>query len=108
MFYCYAATGLRLSELGNLDLHEIDVVTGAINTIQKGDFERASRLSDRALKVLRKYLKIRRSEDGCQRVFTTWRGTALRYNGMQMIFRRLKAETGIDWAHAHRFRHTIT
>jgi hypothetical protein len=27
---------------------------------------------------------------------------------MQMIFRRLKAETGIDWVHAHRFRHTIT
>jgi integrase len=103
MFYCYAATGLRLSELGNLDMSEIDLVTGDINTTQKGDFERASRVSDKALKVLRKYLKIRRAEDGCDRIFTTWRGMALSYSGLSMIFRRLNEATGIDWAHAHCF-----
>jgi integrase/recombinase XerC/integrase/recombinase XerD len=84
----------------------MDTVTGEIVTVQKGGFERAARASDRALKVLRKYLKVRRAEVGVEQIFTTWAGKPISYDGGQMIFRRLKVATGIDWAHAHRFRHT--
>jgi integrase len=34
------------------------------------------------------------------------RGRPLTYAGGQEIFRHIKRVTGIDWAHAHRFRHT--
>jgi site-specific recombinase XerD len=104
----YASSGLRFDEVLKLSIHMVDQYSGWVKTIGKGNTERIVRITERASKYLRIYLQRREAIKGCDALWTTRLGTKLSYYGGQMIFKRLKARSGVSIAHAHRFRHTWT
>jgi site-specific recombinase XerD len=91
---CYMATGLRFREILELTVASIDRIRGDITVIAKGGKTRPARLSPRALKYLREYLRIRPRSDN-DRLWLTAEGTPLTYNGAQEMFCKLKRRSGI-------------
>jgi site-specific recombinase XerD len=106
MVLMYAASALRFSAVLRLRLDDVDRYAGWIKTIDKGGRERIVRVGDRVLKALRRYLHVRRAQEGVDEILTTEEGTAFTYQGGQRIFRRLKQASELPWLHCHRFRHT--
>lgn len=100
------ATGTRLKEVSELTTDDYDAVTTEITIHGKGDQERYARLSDRPLKLLRAYLRVRPS-GLTKRLWTDREGQPLGKWGFQSILRRLKDRSGIPRVHAHLFRHTF-
>lgn len=106
MIAVYMATGLRLSELLNVDMASFDRVSGEMAVVGKGNRERLVRLSPRAMREVRTYLK-RRPEGGSERLFLTEDGRPLTFWGVQSVFRRLKERSGLHHVHAHLLRHNF-
>jgi integrase/recombinase XerC len=102
----YASSGLRFIEVLRLTVDMVDPYSGWVKTTGKGGKERVVRVSNRATKYLRKYLRQREAKEHTDALWTTRLGTPLTYGGGQIVFKRLKKRSGIAIAHAHRFRHT--
>ena len=67
---CYIATGLRFKEVLELPYASLDRVTGEIKFIRaKGNKERCGMLSQRALKHVKAYLRIRPATSGDDRLW---------------------------------------
>jgi site-specific recombinase XerD len=103
---CYMATGLRFREILELTVSSIDRIRGDITVIAKGGKTRPARLSPRALKYVREYLRVRPRSDS-DRLWLTAEGTPLTYNGAQEMFRKLKRRSGIKRLRSHLLRHTF-
>ncbi len=101
---CYMATGLRFNEILELTMDSLDRIRGDITVTAKGGKERPARLSPRAMKYVREYLRIRPRSDS-DRVWLTAEGTPLTYNGAQEMFRKLKKRSGVKRLHSHLLRH---
>ena len=56
MLYTLYATGMRISELISLNLHNIDLTRGSVQVIGKGGKERLIPLTDDAISMIKKYL----------------------------------------------------
>ena len=89
-------TGVRLSEVANLTLLELDLANGMAKITGKGNRQRMVFFHSGAEADLRKWLAIRGDEAGP--VF------CLSPRGIQMLFKRIQDETGLD-VHAHKLRH---
>jgi site-specific recombinase XerD len=85
----YMATGLRFKEVLELPLDCLDRISGEITVVAKGGKQRPARISPRAMKYVREYLRVRpRTDSG--RLWLTDRGQPLTCTGGQTVFRRLK------------------
>jgi site-specific recombinase XerD len=104
----YASSGLRFDEVLKLGVTDVDPYSGWVKAIGKGSKERIVRITERARNYLRVYLHRRKEAHECAALWTTDDGKALSYFGGQSVFRRLKKRSGVNIAHAHRFRHTWT
>lgn len=62
IFELFYATGLRVSELTNLKLNEIDFIQHKIKIIGKGNKTRELPISDRLIEILKNYYTIRNEE----------------------------------------------
>jgi site-specific recombinase XerD len=100
-------TGVRVSEMGNINLEDIDTERGWVKVTGKGAKERVVRIGASAQKALWRYLVYRpNTEKG--RLWLTEEGTPLRPNGIQMVIKRLKQRAGVtSRGNCHRFRHTF-
>ncbi len=58
----YTYTGIRRSELVNLELDQVDLVAKEIYVIGKGDKHRTVYLNDKTVHAIREYLKVRQSD----------------------------------------------
>ncbi len=56
MLYTLYATGMRISELVNLGMHNIDLKRGSVNVLGKGGKERLIPLSEQSIKMIKLYL----------------------------------------------------
>ena len=56
MLYALYATGMRISELISLNMHNIDLVRGSVQVIGKGGKERMIPLTDEAIKFIKLYI----------------------------------------------------
>ena len=56
MLFALYATGMRISELVNLAMHNIDLTRGSVQVIGKGGKERLIPLTERSVKIIEKYL----------------------------------------------------
>ncbi len=56
MLYTLYATGMRISELVNLEMHNIDLTRGAVQVSGKGGKERLIPLTEQAVKMIKLYL----------------------------------------------------
>lgn len=100
-------TGLRLTELANIRLQNIDGGSGWIKVTGKGGKERVVRIGQTAQNALQQYL-MHRPEHGRKEVWLTSQGKPLHSTGIQSMIDRIKVRAGIaDEGCVHRFRHTF-
>lgn len=111
-------TGIRVSELINLRLGDIDRKKGVVTVLGKGSKERRIALGQNCLRNLSYYLDKHRPDEeelaewgssGEDHVFLSETRQQLTKNGMEMLFKRLKERAGITGKRIspHIFRHTF-
>jgi len=107
------ATGLRVSELVNLKLHEIDFNEGVLRALGKGNKERLVPLGELAIDWLGRYLKEARQEilKGRQSdaLFVTARGGPMTRQAFWQLIKRYALIAGIapDKLSPHVLRHAF-
>jgi integrase/recombinase XerD len=107
------ATGLRVSELVGLRLHEVNFDMGVVRVFGKGGKERLVPLGEEALDRLRSYLADARPAllDGRQSddLFVTARGSAMTRQAFWQLIKRYALLAGIDPARLspHVLRHAF-
>ncbi|WP_073239355.1 tyrosine recombinase XerC [Desulforamulus putei] len=82
------ATGIRVSELVSLDLHDLELSRGYVRVLGKGAKERMVPLHDRAVAALDYYLRHVRPglvKQDCPAVFVNYKGTRLSDRGVRKI-----------------------
>ncbi len=106
-------TGLRVSELAQLDLDDVDVEALRVRVLHgKAGKQRVVPFSEACRKELLAYLSVRGRTPGPLFCASTGRArllpaTRLQANGVKQLLRRLGRRTGLTKVHAHRFRHTF-
>jgi len=95
MLELFYATGMRLSELANLDMRQIDIVSDQVKVRGKGRKERILPIGTHATRALRKYfsdrdeLLAKKPRAGDRRaVFLSMKGSRLSARGVQHIVRQ--------------------
>jgi integrase/recombinase XerD len=107
------ATGLRVSELVNLKLHEIGFNEGVLRVLGKGSKERLVPLGELAIDWLTRYLNEARSEiikgQQSDALFVTARGGAMTRQAFWQLIKRYALQAGIDPAKLspHVLRHAF-
>ncbi|MGE0326184.1 MAG: site-specific tyrosine recombinase [Polyangiaceae bacterium] len=103
------AAGLRVSELVNLRLGDLDLQRGVVSALGKGNKRRLVPIADLALQRLGEYLVQRkaRPRDG-DWVFVSPRGGALTRQAFWKIVRRHALSAGLSQrVHPHQLRHSF-
>lgn len=100
-------TGLRLSELTNIQLGDIDFDRETIKVMGKGAKERVVRIGRTTQKALLRYLLMRQDNHAC--LWVTERRKPLSVNGVQIAIKKLcyRAEITDAKKGPHTFRHTF-
>lgn len=101
------STGIRLGACHKMQATDVDPVSGEFTVTEKGGRQHRARLSPTAQKAVRRWLRDRRAEKGVTAMWTTVDGQPITYNGMQIIFWRLKKAADVGRVHAHLMRHTF-
>ncbi len=112
MLELFYATGMRLSELGGLDLDRVDLLGDQVKVLGKGRKERILPLGSKASRALRRYLPVRDqvTKEHCPRqqaVFVSGRGRRLTARTVQRRMLALFAAVGETEARVHSLRHTF-
>ena len=100
----FVATGLRLTELSDISLSDLDPRLQQVRVMGKGAKMRVVPIDGEVRKSLRRYLEIRpRAGD---ELWKTADGLELTARGIQMVVKHLKKRAGIKGGGGpHRFRH---
>ena len=107
------ATGLRVSELVGLKVHEVNFEMGVVRVFGKGSKERLVPLGEQAIDRLRDYMQQARSDllGGRQSndLFVTARGSAMTRQAFWQLIKRYALIAGIDAARLspHVMRHAF-
>ena len=96
MFALMVETGLRLSEVANLKLSDMELESGTIQVWGKGRKQRRVFFTPAVEARLRAWLKIRFEDDDSLFQLTP--------RGIQQVFVRIRKETGVP-IHPHKLRH---
>ncbi len=107
------ATGLRVSELVNLKLHEVSLIDGVLRAFGKGSKERLVPLGEQAIDWISHYLRESRADILGPRqsdaLFVTARGGAMTRHAFWHLIKRYALVAGIDPAKLspHVLRHAF-
>lgn len=107
------ASGLRVSELIGLTLHQINISAGVIRVTGKGNKERLLPVGDIALEYLELYLQsaratLLRQNEGCNQLFVTRRGSGLTRQAFWYRVKKYASLAGIQQALSpHTLRHAF-
>jgi len=103
----FLQTGIRVSELANLRLEDIDFMKPAITVRGKGSVEREIALEKKGIHVLKSYLAVR-PESFAKRVFLNYMGEPISERGIRKLVVKYRKEAGITKkASCHTLRHTF-
>ena len=98
-------TGLRLTELSEMKLSELDPQLNQLRVLGKGSKLRVVPINGQARKALKLYLREYRRGDS-DRVWLSDDGRPLSFYSIRTIINRLKVRAGVrSGGSAHRFRH---
>ena len=111
-------TGIRVSELTNLHLDDLDRKKGVLTVMGKGSKERRIAIGQNCMRNLSYYLDKHRPDEeelaewgsaGEDHLFLSETRQPLTKNGMEMLFKRLKTRAGITGKRIspHILRHTF-
>jgi integrase/recombinase XerC len=109
LFY---STGIRLSELGGMNLEDLDLLSDQVKVRGKGRKERIVPVGSRAVLALRRYLHLRepvvaRPRSDRRAVFVSRWGKRLAPRGLQRIVHSMFDAIGGDGLRVHSLRHTF-
>ena len=100
-------TGIRVSELANLRLEDVDFVKPAITVRGKGSVEREIALEKRGIQALKNYLAAR-SESLSSVLFLNYKGEPISDRGIRKMVVKYRQKAGITKrASCHSLRHTF-
>ncbi|PIU50922.1 site-specific tyrosine recombinase XerD [Candidatus Desantisbacteria bacterium CG07_land_8_20_14_0_80_39_15] len=113
------ATGMRISEVANLHIEDLNLNEGYIKCFGKGGKERVVPIGKKAIEAVREYLRfkdskierLKDSKDSKDRenyVLTNWRGRKLTRQGLWEIIKGYVRKSGINKkVTPHTFRHSF-
>jgi integrase/recombinase XerD len=104
------ATGLRVSELVNLKMNNLNLDVGYVLTTGKGDKERLIPLGQAAVNWVKKYISEVRHKylkKSTNTVFCSRRGSAMSRQNFWYIIRRYAISAGIKTISPHTLRHSF-
>jgi site-specific recombinase XerD len=107
LFY---SSGIRLKELVNLDMKDLDFKRGIAKVLGKGNREREATLTNETIKILQNYLKARQVWRGnkSRALFLSRTGSRITKMNIQRNIERYGEETGINKkVTPHMIRHSI-
>ncbi|MCL6261894.1 site-specific tyrosine recombinase XerD [Craterilacuibacter sp. RT1T] len=111
MFELMYATGLRVSELVSLQLGELDLVSGVVSTIGKGDKQRLVPMGEVAQEWLLRYLNESRplllAGAACDDVFVTVRRSRMTRQMAWLLIKRYATQLGLSHVSPHTLRHAF-
>ena len=108
ILYLLIDTGIRASELCDLQLKHLDTKNRQITVTGKGDKTRTIPLSDQTWRILMKYVLTERdNQPNDAAVFISKHGVPLTRNALYQLIDMLGEAAGVTDAHPHRFRHTF-
>ncbi|MBL0701704.1 MAG: tyrosine-type recombinase/integrase, partial [Spiroplasma sp.] len=110
MFEVLYATGMRISELLNLEVGNVNFEERFIKVNGKGNKERIIPMSEVALKYLKNYYNNDRlllQKDLTTTLFLNNRGGSMSRQGFYKIVKEKALLVGIDEISPHKFRHSI-
>lgn len=101
-------TGVRVGELVNITLEDLDLKRREIRVVGKGSRPRFVALGAKSIEALDRYLRERRRHVN-EAETALWVGIRgpLRESGVAQMLRRRGAEAGVENLTPHRFRHTF-
>jgi len=100
-------TGMRVSELTNLMIPDVDMQRGSILVRHgKGNKQRLVRIGSKTQKALWQYTSLYRRGDS-NRLFTDASGKPLKRNAIKLMMNRLGKRVHLEGIHCHRLRHTF-
>ena len=103
----FLQTGIRVSELANLRIADIDFIKPSITVRGKGSVEREIALEKKGIHALKSYLAIR-PESISTRVFLNYQGEPISERGIRKLVVKYRKEAGITKkASCHTLRHTF-
>ncbi len=98
--------GLRVSEVASLALKSVDLSSGWLRVLGKGNKERVVPMHPLVVQRLKEYLSSERIITDEQILFLNARGGALSARGIRLILDKLAKEAGIPHLHPHMLRHS--
>ena len=102
------ATGIRVSEITDLKVENIDTQVGYARVLGKGSKERIVPVGKHAKKWLNKYLDIARpKKTGSNYVFLNKRGQKLSRQSIWKVIKKYGKKNGISKISPHTFRHSF-
>ena len=116
IFELLLSSGIRISELANIKLGDVNFEDMTFKVLGKGNKERKCYFNDKAKLALQKYIKSRKDLNRWNK--GKWEGNdylfvtdhkpynKMNKNSLGKLFRKLGAKSGVDDVHAHRFRRT--
>lgn len=110
ILHLFYSSGIRLGELVNLNLKDIDFGRGIVKVLGKGRVEREGEFTVEAIKVLKNYLKARALWKGnkSQAVFLSRTGSRITKMNIQRNIEKYGKQAGISKkVHPHMLRHSI-
>src|SRR5213592_1565034 len=103
----FLQTGIRVSELANLTMEDIDFIKPSITVRGKGKQEREIALEKKGIHALKSYLAVR-GESFSNRVFLNYHGEPISERGIRKLVVKYRKEAGITKkASCHTLRHTF-
>ena len=103
----FLQTGIRVSELANLRLEDVDFVKPAITVRGKGSVEREIALEKRGVQALKNYLAVRPESHACV-LFLNYKGEPISDRGIRKMVVKYRQKAGITKrASCHSLRHTF-
>src|SRR5512132_529840 len=103
----FLQTGIRVSELANLRITDIDFIKPSLAVRGKGSVEREIALEKKGIHALKSYLAIR-PESISTRVFLNYQGEPISERGIRKLVVKYRKEAGITKkATSHTLRHTF-
>lgn len=103
-------SGLRAAEITSIKLGQVNVKSGFIQVIGKGNKERIVPIGEFVRRTLWHYVTHVRpdhSDTQCDSLFLSRHGQAITPNTIKLVFARLAKSSGVVRLHAHLCRHTF-
>lgn len=108
MFELFYSSGLRLSELADLDLNDVNLQSGEAEVTGKGRKTRIVPVGQQALSALAAWLLQRQPRDNTPALFLNQRGTRLTPRSIQLRLNRWALQAGLNQhVNPHLLRHAF-